>query len=225
MHRCTTFFIYLRHTLLCTHPIGHTIEPLKKSLLDRERKSSTYKADCDKKWPQHSSFTSMAWLWQASHFLALWAPFCPWGFFSRDSFETHSRPCYQAWLYPIHLSYSLPFSSLDCPRFLTGKLRKIIEKLLRNLCFLSPLGSDSKSQGKFLLWFCDCRYTTELSVYVTPVAFGFLGIARTSSVYCTICVTLERYYATAKPFASNVWIKKKLMPLIFIFAIVYNIPK
>lgn len=36
-------------------------------------------------------------------------------------------------------------------------------------------------------------YTTEISVYVTPVAFGFMGIARTASVYCTICVTLERY--------------------------------
>ena len=52
-----------------------------------------------------------------------------------------------------------------------------------------------------------------------------MGIARTGSVYCTICVTLERYYATAKPFASNKWIKKKLMPSAFLFAILYNIPK
>ena len=44
-------------------------------------------------------------------------------------------------------------------------------------------------------------------------------------VYCTICVTLERYYATAKPFASNGWIKKRLLPMVFVFALIYNIPK
>ena len=69
------------------------------------------------------------------------------------------------------------------------------------------------------------RYSTQLSAYVAPLAFGFMGIARSCSVYCTICVTLERYYATAKPFTCNGWIKKKLMPLTFAFAVFYNIPK
>lgn len=52
-----------------------------------------------------------------------------------------------------------------------------------------------------------------------------MGIARSGSVYCTVAVTLERFYATTKPFASNGWIKKGLMPIIFLCSICYNIPK
>ena len=111
-------------------------------------------------------------------------------------------------------------------------LRVLLKKQLRNS--FSSLLSGLAVSDTFFLFFAILIiglpkssewYTTEMSVYVTPFAFGFMGIARTGSVYCTICVTLERYYATARPFASNEWIKKKLMPMVFIFAVIYNIPK
>lgn len=111
-------------------------------------------------------------------------------------------------------------------------LRVLLKRQLRN-SFSSLLSALAVSDSLFLLFAIlviglpevSQWYMTQISVYVTPIAYGFMGIARTGSVYCTMCVTLERYYATAKPFASNGWIKKRLMPGAFAFAIVYNIPR
>lgn len=66
---------------------------------------------------------------------------------------------------------------------------------------------------------------TEVSVNIIPVAYGLMGIFRTSSVYLTMSVTLERYYAIVKPFAIIGWLKRKLLVGCFVFAAVYNIPK
>ena len=53
-----------------------------------------------------------------------------------------------------------------------------------------------------------------------------MGIARTSSVYLTMAVTLERYYAIVKPFASREWLSsRKPVVACFLFGTIYNIPK
>ena len=61
-------------------------------------------------------------------------------------------------------------------------------------------------------------------IHVTPVAYGMFGIARTGSVYLTMSVTLERYFAIVRPL-SIFRIKKLLAPAAILFAIVYNIPR
>ena len=52
-----------------------------------------------------------------------------------------------------------------------------------------------------------------------------MGVARTSSVYLTMAVTLERYYAIVKPFTFIGWIKRKLLLFSILFATIYNIPR
>ncbi len=69
------------------------------------------------------------------------------------------------------------------------------------------------------------RYEKGISLYIIPVAYGLLGVARTSSVYLTMAVTLERYFAIVKPLAVFGRIKKWLLPGAVTFAAVYNIPK
>ena len=59
--------------------------------------------------------------------------------------------------------------------------------------------------------------------YLSSILKGLIQIARTGSVYLTLAVTIERYFAIVHPFKN---IKKKLfIPVAAIFAIVYNIPK
>ena len=59
--------------------------------------------------------------------------------------------------------------------------------------------------------------------YLSSILKGLIQIARTGSVYLTLAVTIERYFAIVHPFKN---IKKKLfIPVTAIFAIVYNIPK
>ena len=81
------------------------------------------------------------------------------------------------------------------------------------------------------MWFCPnvCnllyfRYQTSISVYVIPVVYGMIGIARTGSVYLTMSVTLERYFAIVRPLASF-RIKRCLIPISITFAGLYNIPR
>ena len=57
-----------------------------------------------------------------------------------------------------------------------------------------------------------------------PILFGLIHIARAGSVYVTMAVTIERYFAIVHPF-KDFKKKKVLMPIAIIFAIVYNIPK
>ena len=81
------------------------------------------------------------------------------------------------------------------------------------------------------MWFCPnvCnllyfRYQISISVYVIPVVYGMIGIARTGSVYLTMSVTLERYFAIVRPLASF-RIKRCLIPISITFAGLYNIPR
>ena len=61
-------------------------------------------------------------------------------------------------------------------------------------------------------------------MYVIPVVYGMIGIARTGSVYLTMSVTLERYFAIVRPLASF-RIKRCLIPISITFAGLYNIPR
>ena len=54
---------------------------------------------------------------------------------------------------------------------------------------------------------------------------GLIHVARTGSVYVTMSVTLERYFAIVHPLKDFVVAKKFLLPITAIFSIAYNIPK
>ena len=54
---------------------------------------------------------------------------------------------------------------------------------------------------------------------------GLIHVARTGSVYVTMSVTLERYFAIVHPLKDFVVAKKFLLPIAVIFSIAYNIPK
>ena len=51
-----------------------------------------------------------------------------------------------------------------------------------------------------------------------------IGVARTGSVYCTMSVTLERYFAIVRPL-SSFGMKRWLVPISVSFAAVYNVPR
>ena len=53
---------------------------------------------------------------------------------------------------------------------------------------------------------------------------GFIDTARTGSVYVTLAVTIERYFAVVRPFDYS-RLRKLLLPLVFVFATIYNFPK
>ena len=53
---------------------------------------------------------------------------------------------------------------------------------------------------------------------------GLIHIARTGSVYVTIAVTIERYFAVVQP-VKEFKMKVILLPFAIIFAVLYNIPK
>ena len=50
------------------------------------------------------------------------------------------------------------------------------------------------------------------------------GVARTGSVYLTMSVTLERYFAIVRPL-SSFYMKRWLVPISIVFAIFYNFPR
>ena len=51
-----------------------------------------------------------------------------------------------------------------------------------------------------------------------------IGVARTGSVYLTMSVTLERYFAIVRPL-SSFYMKRWLVPISIVFAIFYNFPR
>jgi hypothetical protein len=63
-----------------------------------------------------------------------------------------------------------------------------------------------------------------VSLHLIPVCIGLISIARTGSVYLTMAVTLERYFAIVRPL-HHFGVKKFLLPCAFVFAIAYNIPR
>lgn len=68
------------------------------------------------------------------------------------------------------------------------------------------------------------RYQTSVSVYVIPIVYGMIGVARTGSVYLTMSVTLERYFAIVRPL-SSFRMKRWLAPISISFATIYNVPR
>ena len=56
------------------------------------------------------------------------------------------------------------------------------------------------------------------------ILHGLLHTARTGSVYVTIAVTIERYFAVVHPI-KEFNMKVLLLPIAIIFAVLYNIPK
>ena len=63
-----------------------------------------------------------------------------------------------------------------------------------------------------------------MAVYLYPFCHGAMHVARTGSVYVTLSVTLERYFAIVHPL-KHFTIKKYLLPVTVVFAFAYNIPK
>ena len=72
--------------------------------------------------------------------------------------------------------------------------------------------------------FFNCRYISTIYPYLFQGIYGFMGIARTGSVYMTMAITLERYFAIVKPLASFTC-KNALGPLTLAFAIAWNVPR
>jgi hypothetical protein len=68
------------------------------------------------------------------------------------------------------------------------------------------------------------RFGTNVAVHIMPSCHGLLHVARTGSVYVTMAVTVERYFAIVHPL-KKFKMKKALLPVAIIFAITYNVPK
>ena len=56
------------------------------------------------------------------------------------------------------------------------------------------------------------------------ILYGLTSTSRTGSVYVTIAVTIERYFAIVKP-TNQFKMKVILLPFAITFAILYNFPK
>ena len=68
------------------------------------------------------------------------------------------------------------------------------------------------------------RFGTSVFPYLMPVVNGLLHVARTGSVYVTMAVTMERYFAIVHPL-KDFKMKKALLPMATGFALLYNLPK
>ena len=60
--------------------------------------------------------------------------------------------------------------------------------------------------------------------HIIQVTYTLMGMARTSSVYITVSVTLERYFVIVQPLVFFTC-KKMLGPLVIGFSIAWNIPR
>ena len=64
----------------------------------------------------------------------------------------------------------------------------------------------------------------EKLIRATHILYGLFHVARTGSVYVTIAVTVERYFAVVHP-TKEFKMKVLLLPFAITFAALYNIPK
>jgi hypothetical protein len=103
-------------------------------------------------------------------------------------------------------------------------MRNVKYGLLLNFCKVPDIYRFLLAICFWLIFVCISRYQTSISVYVIPIVYGMIGVARTGSVYLTMSVTLERYFAIVRPL-SAFRMKRCLVPISITFAIVYNIPR
>ena len=69
------------------------------------------------------------------------------------------------------------------------------------------------------------RYGENVAAHIIPFCNGLIAVARTGSVYVTISITVERYFAIVHPLKDFMAIKKFLLPFTIFFSIAYNIAK
>ena len=67
-------------------------------------------------------------------------------------------------------------------------------------------------------------YHKKLLHYVVPICFGFGHIGRVGSVFITMSVTIERYFAIVHPL-KHFSGKRMLLITPMILSVLYNIPK
>ena len=67
-------------------------------------------------------------------------------------------------------------------------------------------------------------YAKEIYVYIMPLGYGLGHIGRVGSVFVTVSVTIERYFAIVHPL-KHFRGKKYLLLIPSVMAFVYNIPK
>ena len=67
-------------------------------------------------------------------------------------------------------------------------------------------------------------YTKEIFLYIMPLGYGLGHIGRVGSVFVTVSVTIERYFAVVHPL-KHFRGKKYLIYVASVCAVVYNIPK
>ena len=72
---------------------------------------------------------------------------------------------------------------------------------------------------------CHVRYGNNISPHIIPFGMGLVGVARTGSVYMTMSITVERYFAIVHPLKDFIALKKYLLPATITFSLVYNVPK
>ena len=68
-------------------------------------------------------------------------------------------------------------------------------------------------------------YKKNVFLKIMPVSYGLTHLARVGSVFATLSVTLERFFAIVFPFKDVDVVKRWLIPSTVIFTIVYNVPK
>jgi hypothetical protein len=68
-------------------------------------------------------------------------------------------------------------------------------------------------------------YEKNIFLHIMPISYGLTHTARVGSVFATLSVTLERFFAIVFPFKDVDVVKRWLIPTTVIFTITYNIPK
>jgi len=116
----------------------------------------------------------------------------------------------------------------------------IIGTIMSMIVLLKPQIRNLFSQFLTALCMFDCIFLIMAILYIAlpavscwcsekfshflHVLSGVIQTARTGSVYVTLGVTIERYFAIVHPFKCFK-LKKILLPSAILFAIIYNIPK
>ena len=77
----------------------------------------------------------------------------------------------------------------------------------------------SNFQDFFFIFRCRAKFLN-----VMNILYGLTSTSRTGSVYVTIAVTIDRYFAIVKPI-NQFKMKVILLPIAITFAILYNFPK